>query len=101
MGMIWERLWEAVEAAVEGLWALYPAIWASERDVVVRPGCAVSPHTLQFGPGIIAHICGEAHASQLSGKARGYLASGRRIVLRPIAAGSAGLSRSQGPSVLL
>lgn len=29
---------EAVEAAVEGLWVLYLAIWASARAVLVRPG---------------------------------------------------------------
>jgi hypothetical protein len=46
-GMMCDRPWEAVEAAVEGRWALYAAIWASERAARVRPGCAVSPQHLQ------------------------------------------------------
>jgi hypothetical protein len=78
---------------------LYAAICASERAVVVRPGCAVSPQHL--GLMRVANIFGAAHASQLSGRAPAHLSSGWRIVLRPIAGGSAGPFRSQGRSVLL
>jgi hypothetical protein len=67
--------------------------------VVVRPGCAVSPQHL--GLRRVANIVGAAHASQLSGRAPGYLSSDWRIVLRPVAGGSAEPSRSQGRSVLL
>lgn len=34
---------DAVEEAVEGLWELWVAIWASDRAVRVRPLIAVSP----------------------------------------------------------
>jgi hypothetical protein len=36
-GIICERLTLVVEAAVEGRWALYADICASERAVIVRP----------------------------------------------------------------
>jgi hypothetical protein len=93
-GMMCDRPCEAAEAAVEGRWALYAAIWASERAVRVRPGCAVSPQHLQRNgsrtssvrrmlldfAAQLGHVCPAAGASsfvQLLYVAAGLFALGR------------------------
>lgn len=88
---------DAVEEAVEGLWELWVAIWASDRAVRVRPLIAVSPQNDQIER--FADIVGAAHASRPCDIAQGRRSIARRILLHPIAVCSAWPSRFRGRSV--
>lgn len=96
--MICDRPVDAVEAAVEGLWVLYAATWASARAVRARPIHAVRRRYILTRRR--ANICGETHASQPCGRAQGHPATVQRIGPRPIAGYSPWPFRSRERSVL-